>query len=93
MAAGPDAVYVLFEAPDGSEVPTVDLTQQLQAAGARGWTVVQHPDLTVSLTIVGGDASRIRDRFEIMLGPTTVTQVATLAELGEGKPRRYRRVR
>jgi len=84
---------VLFEAPDGSEVPTVDLTQQLQAAGARGWTVVQHPDLTVTLTIVGGDAARIRDRFEIMLGPTAVTQVATLAELGEGKPRRYQRVR
>lgn len=84
---------VLFAAPDGSEVPTVDLTQQLQAAGARAWTVVQHPDLSVTVVIVGGDAARVRDRFELMLGPTTVTAVNRLQDLGEGKPRRYQRVR
>ena len=84
---------VLFTAPDGTDVPTVDLTQQLQAAGARAWTVVQHADNSVTVTIVGGDESRVRDRFAVMLGPTSVTVVPRLADLGEGKPRRYQKIR
>ena len=35
---------VEFLAADGRRVPSVDLTQLLQAAGAYGWTVHQHGD-------------------------------------------------
>ena len=82
---------VVFAAPDGSPVATVDLTQQLQAAGARAWTLVQHPDLTVTLRVVGGDTERMRQRVTALLGPTTVEALDRIEDLGEGKPRRFRR--
>lgn len=83
---------VRFSAGDGREVPCVDLTQYLQAAGARGWAVVQHADGRVDATIVGGDERVVRDRLDALLHrPVTVTTVARLGDLGDGKPRRYRR--
>jgi phenylacetate-CoA ligase len=80
-----------FAASDGSLVPCVDLTQHLQAGGAHGWAVDQAGDGTVTATVVGGDAGSIGAALGQLLGrPVTVTVVATLLELGEGKPRRYR---
>jgi len=80
----------LFRSPEGRPVPTVDLTQQLQAAGARAWSVVQEADGKVAVRMVGGSAADIEERFAILLGPTTVERLARIEELGEGKPRRYR---
>ncbi len=80
----------LFRSPEGRSVPTVDLTQQLQAAGARAWSVVQQADGTVAVRMVGGRAADIEERFGILLGPTTVELLRGIEELGEGKPRRYR---
>jgi phenylacetate-CoA ligase len=82
---------VVFTAPDGSPVATVDLTQQLQAAGARAWTLLQRRDGSVQLRIVGGDAARIEQRVSHLLGPTTVEPCSRIEDLGEGKPRRYER--
>jgi phenylacetate-CoA ligase len=80
-----------FVASDGALVPCVDLTQYLQAGGARGWAVHQGVDGTVTATVVSGDAGSIRAALGQLLGrPVAVTVVATLLELGEGKPRRYR---
>jgi phenylacetate-CoA ligase len=79
-----------FVALDGSLVPSVDLTQQLQAGGARGWAVRQAVDGSLSATIVGGDAGQIGAALGRLLAqPVTVTAVPTLLDLGEGKPRRY----
>ncbi|QYF73355.1 AMP-binding protein [Cryobacterium sp. PAMC25264] len=79
-----------FLAGDGTLVPSVDLTQQLQAGGARGWAVRQAVDGTVTATVVGGDPGRIGTALGLLLHrPVTVTAAATLLELGEGKPRRY----
>jgi len=82
----------VFAAAGGSRVPCVDLTQHLQAHGARGWVVEQHEDLSVEAHIAGGDAEAIGKALARLLGavPVTVTRVATVAELGHGKPRRYR---
>ena len=81
---------VTFAAADGSAVPSVDVTQQLQAAGARGWTVHQAMDGAVTAVIVGADPARSSDTLAQLFGrAVTVTIVETLADLGAGKPRRY----
>jgi phenylacetate-CoA ligase len=81
----------VFVAASGAAVPSVDLTQQLQAAGARGWTVVQHDDGQTSAVIALGDEERVAERLGLLLGrPVDVTRVDSLADLGPGKPRRYR---
>ncbi len=82
---------VTFTGRDGAPVPSVDLTQQLQAGRARGWTVVQQADGSVTATVVGGDAAFIRQRLDALFERVSVVSVATLGDLGEGKPRRYRR--
>ncbi|GAA4167691.1 AMP-binding protein [Gryllotalpicola koreensis] len=80
----------IFTAADGHAVPCVDLTQQLQAAGARGWAVSQAADGTVSAVIAGGDEARVTDALAALLGtPIAVRRVRSIAELGEGKPRRF----
>ncbi|MET0955653.1 MAG: CoF synthetase, partial [Cryobacterium sp.] len=80
-----------FVAQGGALVPCVDLTQHLQAGGAHGWSVHQAADGAVSATVVGGDVGQIRAALEQLLSrPVAVTTVATLLELGDGKPRRYR---
>ena len=79
-----------FVALDGTLVPSVDLTQQLQAGAARGWAVHQRADGSVTVALVGGDAAQIGAALRRLLGqPVTVTTAATLLDLGEGKPRRY----
>ncbi|WP_374946089.1 CoF synthetase [Agreia sp.] len=79
-----------FLAADGTRVPSVDLTQHLQAAGAHGWSVTQDATGRVSATIVRGDSGRVAAALEALLGRgVEVEQRATLSELGAGKPRRY----
>lgn len=79
-----------FVAASGATVPCVDLTQQLQAAGARGWTVTQREDGQTSAVIASGDRARVAECLELLLGrPVEVIRVASLADLGPGKPRRY----
>ncbi|MCU1404388.1 MAG: CoF synthetase [Glaciihabitans sp.] len=79
-----------FVAADGTAVPSVDLTQYLQAEGCFGWSVVQASDGTVTATVVGG-ADTVAERLGLLLGrQVDVTVVAHLSDLGEGKPRRYR---
>jgi phenylacetate-CoA ligase len=79
-----------FVAADGALVPCVDLTQHLQAGGARGWAVHQAADGSVSATIVGGDDASIGAALGRLLNqPVVVSTVAGLLDLGEGKPRRY----
>jgi len=81
----------VFVAASGAAVPCVELTQQLQAAGARGWTVVQRDDGQTSAVIALGDCQRVAERLGLLLGrPVEVTRVGSLADLGPGKPRRYR---
>lgn len=80
----------VFVSDAGDAVPCVDLTQQLQAAGARGWSVTQDANGHVSAVIASGDRQRVTEALALLLGrPVEVTRVATLAELGPGKPRRY----
>lgn len=80
----------VFVSATGDAVPCVDLTQQLQAAGARGWNVAQDADGRVSAMIASGDRQRVSESLALLLGrPVEVTRVATLAELGPGKLRRY----
>ena len=82
---------VVFTSADGRDVPGVDLTQQLQDAGAHGWTVVQHSDGRLDAVIVGADTDDVARRLRAVLGqPTDVRRVASLGDLGPGKPRRYR---
>lgn len=82
--------HVRFRAADGSLVSSIDLTQQLQAHGALGWTVHQSADGRVTARIAQGDLANITTALITLLGDrVTVEQVATLAELGPGKPRRY----
>ncbi|MEU6135541.1 hypothetical protein [Nocardioides sp. NPDC047086] len=84
----------VFTTPTGALVPCVDLTQHLQDAGARGWSVEQATDGSVVATIAGGDAAAVGARLGAMLArDVTVRRVATLADLGDGKPRRYRSLR
>ncbi|WP_270353612.1 AMP-binding protein [Microbacterium testaceum] len=74
----------------GGRIPSVDLTQQLQTYGARGWAVVQAPDGAVEVTIAGGDAARVRRTLQALLDQrVVVTRVERLIDLGEGKPRRF----
>ncbi|WP_300265624.1 AMP-binding protein [Microbacterium sp.] len=81
----------MFRAGNGMLIPCVELTQQLQAHGALGWSVSQSADGAVHASIAGGDADAVRTALEALLGmPIRLTAVARLAELGEGKPRRYR---
>ena len=81
---------VVFTAADGSAVPCVDLTQQLQDAGALGWVVEQSGD-GIRATVCGGDDRNVAARLRLIFGtPVPVRTVDTLADLGEGKPRRYR---
>ena len=80
-----------FTAADGRLVPCVDLTQQLQAHGALGWSVEQSADGRVSARIAGGDADAVAAALIALLGqPVKIDRVHRVADLGEGKPRRYR---
>ncbi|WP_454788253.1 CoF synthetase [Mycolicibacterium lutetiense] len=80
----------VFVSATGVAVPCVDLTQQLQAAGARGWIVNQDAEGRISAVIASGDRHRVTEALALLLGhPIEVTRVTTLAELGPGKPRRY----
>lgn len=80
-----------FRAADGTLVPCVELTQQLQARGALGWSVEQGDDGRVRATIAGGDEAGIRTALQALLGmPVELRRVTRLIDLGEGKPRRYR---
>ncbi|TMS49611.1 CoF synthetase [Mycobacterium sp. DBP42] len=80
----------VFVSATDDAVPCVDLTQQLQAAGARGWSVNQDSAGRVAAVIASGDRRRVAEALTLLLGrPVEVTRVATLAELGPGKPRRY----
>lgn len=80
-----------FRAADGSLVGCVELTQQLQAHGAEGWSVVQAEDGSVLATIAGGDRAGVESALAALLGtPVAVKAVPRVIDLGEGKPRRYR---
>lgn len=82
---------VRFRTPAGTEVPCVDLTQQLQRSGARGWTVHQHTDGSVTAVVVGGDHHLAEQTLTALLQRSVqLTVVGSVAELGPGKPRRYR---
>lgn len=83
--------HTRFVAAGGGLVPGVDLTQQLQAHGALGWSVEQAADGSVAARIAGGDADAIGAALGALLGRTVaVDRVDRVADLGEGKPRRYR---
>lgn len=80
----------VFAHADGSVVPCVDLTQHLQAAGCRGWSVHQEQGGAVRAVVAGGDPETVASRLGALLGrEVAVRRVATLLDLGEGKPRRY----
>ncbi|WP_448720943.1 CoF synthetase [Microbacterium natoriense] len=80
-----------FLAADGSLVPCVELTQQLQAHGAQGWSVEQDAAGAVRAVMAGGDETGARSALEALLGaPIELRRVRRLIDLGEGKPRRYR---
>jgi phenylacetate-CoA ligase len=82
--------HSVFTAADGSRIPCVDLTQQLQAHGALGWTVAQEASGAVTARVVGGDTGAISAALRALLGrEVPVASVPDLAALGEGKPRRY----
>lgn len=87
--------HVTFEASDGAAVPAVDLTQHLQAHGARGWSVVQAADGAVSAVVAGGDEGAIAAALTALFGDclVEVRRVRTVRDLGQGKPRRYARSR
>jgi phenylacetate-CoA ligase len=83
--------HTVFVRGDGGRVPCVDLTQQLQTHGARGWSVEQDAAGRVSARIAGGDADAARRALAALLDqPLDVERVDRVADLGEGKPRRYR---
>lgn len=83
--------HTRFVAADGRLVPCVDLTQQLQAHGALGWSVEQHASGRVSARIAGGDRDAVTAALTALLAqPVEVDRVERVADLGEGKPRRYR---
>jgi phenylacetate-CoA ligase len=85
--------HTVFRAADGRGVPSVDLTQQLQAHGALGWVVEQSADGAVAATIAGGDADAVAEALSTLLGRAiAVRRVERPADLGEGKPRRFRTV-
>jgi len=81
----------VFLAADGRRIPCVDLTQQLQTHGARGWSIEQAADGSIDARIVGGDADAVERVLSALLGrDVDVRRYERLIELGEGKPRRYR---
>lgn len=81
----------VFLATDGRRIPCVDLTQQLQTHGARGWSIEQAADGSIDAWIVGGDADAVERVLSALLGrDVDVRRYERLIELGEGKPRRYR---
>ena len=83
--------HTRFRAADGSLVPCVDLTQQLQRHGARGWTVEQDGTGAIAALIADGDTAAVEAALRALLGqPVQVERVSSIAGLGEGKPRRYR---
>ncbi|OMC40277.1 CoF synthetase [Mycobacterium sp. GA-1841] len=83
---------VVFATVTGARLPAVDVTQQLQRHGAIGWTVHQGADGSVAAAVVGGDSAAIEAALAALFGAAVpIRRVATLADLGEGKPRRYRR--
>ena len=83
---------VTFVAADGSALPCVDVTQHLQTCGVRGWTVEQDADGSVHAIACGGDRAEVTRKLTLLFGtPVAVEFVATLTDLGDGKPRRYRR--
>ncbi|MFG6444135.1 AMP-binding protein [Microbacterium sp. P07] len=83
--------HAVFRAADRREVPSVELTQQLQARGALGWVVAQRADGSITATIAGGDAASVARALTALLGyAVEVRQVERVGDLGEGKPRRYR---
>ena len=83
--------HTVFIGGGGRRVPCVDLTQQLQAHGARGWSVAQAADGSVFARIAGGDREAVRRALRTLLDqPVEVQAVARVADLGDGKPRRYR---
>ncbi|AZG46459.1 phenylacetate--CoA ligase family protein [Gordonia insulae] len=80
-----------FVTSTGQQVPCVDLTQQLQRCGARGWTVHQRRDGTVDVVVVGAERARVESILHALLNqPVTVSTVDSVRDLGPGKPRRYR---
>lgn len=80
-----------FRTHDGTLVPCVELTQQLQARGALGWSIEQRADGRLHAVIAGGDEGGIRLALDALLGvPIELRRVDRLVDLGEGKPRRYR---
>ena len=82
---------VTLVAADGRRVPSVDLTQLLQTAGAHGWRVEQDAEGAVTADVVRGDTEQVRAALVALLGrPLVVRRLERLADLGEGKPRRYR---
>lgn len=82
---------VTFVAVEGRRVPSVDLTQQLQDAGVRAWSVEQDIDGSVRARVVGGDPDRVAERLTGLLGHTPAVDVLDrVGDLGPGKPRRYR---
>lgn len=83
---------VVFVTATGARLPAVDVTQQLQRHGATGWTVHQAADGSVAAAVAGGDGTAIEAALAALFGTAVpVRRVASLADLGEGKPRRYRR--
>lgn len=80
----------VFAHADGSAVPCVDLTQHLQAAGCRGWSVHQARGGGVRAVVAGGDPESVAWALGALLGrEVAVRRVEALLDLGEGKPRRY----
>ena len=81
---------VVLRSGGGAAVPSVDVTQQLQAAGCLGWTLRQRTDGSVDAVLSGGDPVRAEAALHALLGvPLRIRSVDRLADLGEGKPRRY----
>ncbi|MCW5953198.1 MAG: AMP-binding protein [Propionibacteriaceae bacterium] len=79
--------HVRFRAADGSLVSSIDLTQQLQAHGALGWTVHQAADGRITARVVQGDLTGISTALTSLLGQDVTVEPA--AALAAGKPRRY----
>lgn len=83
---------VTFISGAGAAVASLDLTQHLQAHGALGWSVEQGPDGATMARIVGGDRAAIATALRNLLDGVDieVVEVATIRDLGPGKPRQYR---
>lgn len=83
--------HTRFASVDGTLIASVELTQHLQTHGAWGWAVEQAADGAVTARVVGGDMDAVHTTLRALLGqPLEVRALASLDELGDGKPRRYR---